>query len=72
METLAKTYANEAADSAVKVNIVDPGATATSMRAEAYPGEDQDKIQNPEQVAETIVKLCLPSVTETGQIVPVD
>jgi NAD(P)-dependent dehydrogenase (short-subunit alcohol dehydrogenase family) len=72
LETLAKTYANEAADSAVKVNIVDPGATATSMRAEAYPGEDQDKIQNPEQVAETIVKLCLPSVTETGQIVPVD
>jgi len=71
LETLAKTYANEAADSAVKVNIVDPGATATSMRAEAYPGEDQDKIQNPEQVAETIVKLCLPSVTETGQIVPV-
>ena len=72
LETLAKTYANEAADSAVKVNIVDPGATATSMRAEAYPGEDQDKIQNPEQVAETIVKLCLPSVTETGQIVPVE
>lgn len=71
LETLAKTYANEAADSAVKVNIVDPGATATSMRAEAYPGEDQDTIQNPEQVAETIVKLCLPSVTETGQIVPV-
>ncbi len=72
LETLAKTYANEAADSPVKVNIVDPGATATSMRAEAYPGEDQDTIQNPEQVAETIVKLCLPSVTETGQIVPVD
>jgi NAD(P)-dependent dehydrogenase (short-subunit alcohol dehydrogenase family) len=71
LETLAKTYANEAADSAVTVNIVDPGATATSMRAEAYPGEDQDKIQNPEQVAETIVKLCLPSVTKTGQIVPV-
>jgi NAD(P)-dependent dehydrogenase (short-subunit alcohol dehydrogenase family) len=71
LETLAKTYANEAADSAVKVNIVDPGATATSMRAEAYPGEDQDTIQNPEQVAETIVKLCLPSVTETGQIIPV-
>jgi NAD(P)-dependent dehydrogenase (short-subunit alcohol dehydrogenase family) len=72
LETLAKTYANEAADSAVKVNIVDPGATATSMRAEAYPGEDQDTIQNPEQVAETIVKLCLPSVTETGKIVPVE
>ncbi|WP_108683523.1 SDR family NAD(P)-dependent oxidoreductase [Methyloceanibacter sp. wino2] len=71
LETLAKTYANEAADSTVKVNIVDPRATATSMRAVAYPGEDQSTINSPEQAAETIVKLCLPSVTETGQIVPV-
>ena len=28
-------------DSAIKVNLIDPGATATRMRAEAYPGEDQ-------------------------------
>ena len=41
LETLAKTYANETSDSAIKVNIIDPGATATRMRAEAYPGEDQ-------------------------------
>lgn len=71
LETLAKTYANETADSAIKVNIVDPGATATAMRAEAYPGEDQSTLKSPAQVAETIVSLCLPSVTETGQIVPV-
>lgn len=71
LETLAKTYANETADSAIKVNIVDPRATATSMRAEAYPGEDQSTLKSPAQVAETIVKLCLPSVTETGQIVSV-
>ncbi|BAQ17620.1 SDR family NAD(P)-dependent oxidoreductase [Methyloceanibacter caenitepidi] len=71
LETLAKTYANETADSAIKVNIVDPRATATSMRAEAYPGEDQSTLKSPAQVAETIVKLCLPSTTDTGQIVPV-
>ena len=72
LETLAKTYANETADSPVKVNLVDPGATATAMRAEAYPGEDQSTIKSAEQVAATIVSLCLPSVTETGQIVPVN
>lgn len=71
LETLAMTYANEAADSAIRVNMVDPGATATDMRAEAYPGEDPNTIKTPEQVAATIVSLCLPSVTETGQIVPV-
>jgi len=71
LETLAKTYANEAADSPIKVNLVDPRATATAMRAEAFPGEDPDSIKSPVKVAETIFELCLPSVTETGQIVEV-
>ena len=44
LEALAKTYANETSDSAIKVNLIDPGATATRMRAEAYPGEDQSKL----------------------------
>lgn len=69
LETLAKTYANETADRSVKVNVVDPGATATAMRAEAYPGEDQSTIKTPDEVAETILELCLPSHTESGQIV---
>jgi NAD(P)-dependent dehydrogenase (short-subunit alcohol dehydrogenase family) len=71
LETLAKTYANETADSPIKVNIVDPGATATAMRAEAYPGEDQATLQTPEQVADVIVRLAMPDYTETGQIVGV-
>jgi len=69
LETLAKTYANETADSSIKVNIVDPGATATAMRAEAYPGEDQASLQSPEKVADAILRLVMPDYTETGQIV---
>ncbi|MEM8574132.1 MAG: SDR family NAD(P)-dependent oxidoreductase [Pseudomonadota bacterium] len=71
LETLAKTYANETADSPIKVNLVDPRATATKMRAEAFPGEDPDTIKSPEKVAEVIVDLCLPSVTETGETIEV-
>jgi NAD(P)-dependent dehydrogenase (short-subunit alcohol dehydrogenase family) len=71
LEALAKTYANETADSAIKVNLIDPGATATRMRAEAYPGEDQTKLRTPEQVAEKFVDLATPDWTETGQIVEV-
>jgi NAD(P)-dependent dehydrogenase (short-subunit alcohol dehydrogenase family) len=71
LETLAKTYANETADSSIKVNVVDPGATATAMRAEAYPGEDQATLQSPEQAAEVIVRLAMPDHTETGQIIDV-
>lgn len=71
LETLAKTYANETADSPIKVNVVDPGATATGMRAEAYPGEDQATLQTPDAAAKIIVRLALPDCTETGQIVGV-
>lgn len=71
LETLAKTYAHETADSPIKVNIVDPGATATGMRAEAYPGEDQATLLTPDSVARTILRLALPGTTQTGQIVGV-
>jgi NAD(P)-dependent dehydrogenase (short-subunit alcohol dehydrogenase family) len=71
LETLAKTYANETSDSAIKVNIIDPGATATRMRAEAYPGEDQATLRTPEEVAEVFVEFALPSFTETGRLIEV-
>jgi len=69
LETLAKTYANETSDSAIKVNIIDPGATSTRMRAEAYPGEDQATLRTPEEVAEVFVEFALPSFTETGRLI---
>ena len=68
LETLAKTYADETADSAIKVNMVDPGATATRMRAEVCPGEDQKTLRTPEQVAEIFVKLGEPATDVTGRI----
>lgn len=71
LETLAKTYANETVDSDIRVNLVDPGATATAMRAEAFPGEDQDTLKKPEVVAEAILRLALRDFTETGEIVAV-
>jgi NAD(P)-dependent dehydrogenase (short-subunit alcohol dehydrogenase family) len=71
LETLAKTYANETADTHIRVNLIDPGATATRMRAEAYPGEDQMTLKTPEDVAEHFVALALPDFGQTGQIVDV-
>jgi NAD(P)-dependent dehydrogenase (short-subunit alcohol dehydrogenase family) len=69
LEALAKTYAHETADSPIKVNLIDPGATATRMRAEAYPGEDKTTLRMPDQVAEKFVALAMPEWTETGQTV---
>lgn len=67
LETLVLSYAEEVRNiSAVKVAIVDPGATATKMRQRAYPGEDQAMLKPPSAVAEAIVEL-LRRDFETGE-----
>jgi NAD(P)-dependent dehydrogenase (short-subunit alcohol dehydrogenase family) len=68
LDALARTYAAETASTNVKVNLVNPGATRTRMRATAMPGEDPDTLKTPEPVAEKIVEMCLPSFQETGRI----
>jgi NAD(P)-dependent dehydrogenase (short-subunit alcohol dehydrogenase family) len=69
LETLAKTYANETSGTPIKVNLVDPGAMATRMRAEAYPGEDQATLPPPEAVTDIFVKLAMAENELTGEIV---
>ena len=36
--------------------------------AKAMPGEDPSSLDTPEQAAEAILKLCLPSCSENGKI----
>jgi len=66
LETLLLAYADEVRNvSPVKVALVNPGPTATQMRAKAYPGEDPATLKTPEMVAQAIVEL-LGSDFETG------
>jgi NAD(P)-dependent dehydrogenase (short-subunit alcohol dehydrogenase family) len=58
LETLVLSYAEEVANLApLRVAIVDPGSTATKMRARAFPGEDQAMLKPPSAVAEAILAL---------------
>ena len=66
LEALAKTYANEIATSSIRANILNPGATRTSMRAKAMPGEDPESLPHPDEVAELIVKMCSPAFEQNG------
>ena len=67
LETLLLAYADEVRNiSPVKVAIVNPGPTATEMRAKAYPGEDPATRKTPEAVAAAIVAM-LDGDFETGQ-----
>jgi NAD(P)-dependent dehydrogenase (short-subunit alcohol dehydrogenase family) len=68
LNALARTYAAETDSTPVRVNLFNPGPTRTRMRAQVMPGEDPMTLPTPEQVAETILPLCLPNCTETGKL----
>jgi NAD(P)-dependent dehydrogenase (short-subunit alcohol dehydrogenase family) len=68
LDSMARTYAAETAATPIKVNLFNPGPTRTRMRAAVMPGEDPMTLPTPEEVAEAIVPLCLPSFQETGKL----
>jgi NAD(P)-dependent dehydrogenase (short-subunit alcohol dehydrogenase family) len=68
VELMARIYAAETASTKIRVNIFNPGPVRTRMRATAMPGEDPMTLDVPENVAEKILDLCLPSYTETGTL----
>lgn len=71
LETMVRTYAEEVAKSQVRVNLINPGPTRTSMRAAAYPGEDPASLKPPEAVTEAFVALAEASCSRNGEIVSV-
>ncbi|MBM3537049.1 MAG: SDR family NAD(P)-dependent oxidoreductase [Alphaproteobacteria bacterium] len=69
LEGLARVWSNELAKTAVKVNLVDPGATRTAMRAHAYPGEDPMTLPTPEAITDVFVELASPECRRSGEVV---
>src|SRR5690349_4843003 len=66
LDALVLSYADEVRNiSPVRAAIVNPGATATAMRARAYPGEDPATLKPPSAVAKAVVAL-LEQDFETG------
>jgi NAD(P)-dependent dehydrogenase (short-subunit alcohol dehydrogenase family) len=72
LESLLGAYADETAYlDRIKVHVVDPGATRTRMRANAFPGEEPDSVKPPEVVAKALVERLLAD-TPTGEKVRVE
>jgi NAD(P)-dependent dehydrogenase (short-subunit alcohol dehydrogenase family) len=69
VEKLALTWAEEVAQSNLRINIINPGPTRTAMRAQAYPGEDPKTLQTPDSLTEFFVQLAEPACTLHGQLV---
>jgi NAD(P)-dependent dehydrogenase (short-subunit alcohol dehydrogenase family) len=69
LEAMVKTWAGEVTKTPVKVNLVNPGALRTSMRAEAYPGEDPMTLRTADEITDTFVDLAEPAETRHGEII---
>ncbi|MFG1400597.1 SDR family NAD(P)-dependent oxidoreductase [Xanthobacter sediminis] len=68
LEVMARTWAAEAINGNLKVNLFNPGPIRTLMRARAFPGEDPMTLPTPEEAAAAILPLCLPSFEDTGRL----
>lgn len=68
LEALVRTYAGEVTKTRVRVNLVDPGAVRTRMRAQAFPGEDPETLPPPESVTDAFVELAEPACARHGEI----
>jgi len=64
MQTLADEYEN----SSLRFNAINPGATRTSMRAKAFPGEDVSLLKTPDEIlASYLYLLSDESIGVTGK-----
>ncbi len=68
VETMGRIWAEEMAHTSLKINLVNPGATRTAMRAQAMPGEDPETLPHPSEVAAKILPLASPDVTDSGRL----
>lgn len=68
VEALGRSWADETKNTQLRINMVDPSATRTAMRAQAMPGEDPNTLPHPSQIATNILPLADPGLQETGLI----
>lgn len=67
-EGLMQTLADEYANSHLRVNCINPGATRTAMRAKAYPAEDASLLKTPDEIMDSYLYLMADdSIGTTGQ-----
>jgi NAD(P)-dependent dehydrogenase (short-subunit alcohol dehydrogenase family) len=67
-EGLSQVLADEHQDGTLRVNCINPGATRTNMRLEAFPAEDREVLKTPQDILPTYIYLLGPdSKGVTGQ-----
>ncbi len=69
LEAMVHTYADEIEKSNLRVNLLNPGATRTAMRAKARPGEDPETLPTPDAIAPLVLQMVSPAWTANDRLV---
>ena len=66
LESMVTAWVEETRPTNMKINLFDPGATRTTMRADAMPGEDPLTLPPPDEVAAKLAPLVTEGCTDHG------
>ncbi len=67
LEAMGRVWAGETEQTNLRINILNPGGTATRMRASAFPGENPNTLPQPADVAPAFLALLDPACIDHGQ-----
>ena len=65
---VGRAWAAESEKTNMRINLLDPGATRTAMRAAAYPGEDPNTLRTAEEVTPAFLQLLSPACDSQGML----
>ena len=68
LEAMGRVWAGETEQTNLRVNMINPGGTATSMRATAFPGEDPNTLPSPDAIAPAFLQLLSSDCQYHGQL----
>jgi NAD(P)-dependent dehydrogenase (short-subunit alcohol dehydrogenase family) len=69
LDAMVRAYAAENVKSKLRINLVNPGATRTGMRAAAFPGEDPENLKTPEELVPLFLELASPGCLTHGDLI---
>jgi len=72
LEAIVRIYAIETAGTSIRINVVNPGPTRTTMRAQAAPDEDPATLKTPEDIAPLFVELAAAECQRQGDVINAD
>jgi len=69
LEALGRSWAGESEQTNLRINMMNPGGTATGMRASAFPGEDPESLPQPADIAPAFLALLAEDCPWHGEVI---